>query len=249
MSVEGEVNNMDYKEMKIRPINSKKDAIIFLNQMIVLTDKRMTRLKNAINDTEKLLRKYNEKNKIETAIYQSYAERIECLTMYLCNIFADETKNAASYRQFRKVIDKKYEKGNDEFKLEPLEKDILKSLDQMREQRNWGHHIPQSLLASQENFMVNEQNVSQELFDGLFSDYEVYVSIWEYHDIEWLVDLYVSSQSAYNDYRKIFQQMKKDYSYLIGKHMRVSRIKEPNPRPFRFTQISKDSLKANSKRR
>ena len=72
---------MDYKEMKIRPINSKKDAIIFLNQMIVLTDKRMTRLKNAINDTEKLLRKYTEKNKIETAIYQSYAERIECLTM------------------------------------------------------------------------------------------------------------------------------------------------------------------------
>ena len=44
---------MEYKQMKMRPINNKREAIIFLNQMIVLTDKRMNRLKNAINDEEK----------------------------------------------------------------------------------------------------------------------------------------------------------------------------------------------------
>lgn len=36
---------MEYKQMKMRPINNKREAIIFLNQMIVLTDKRMNRLK------------------------------------------------------------------------------------------------------------------------------------------------------------------------------------------------------------
>lgn len=240
---------MDYKEMKMRPINNKKDAIVFLNQMIVLVDKRMMRLKNAICDTEKLLNKYNNKDKIETTIYQAYAERIECLTMFLCNILGDETKNAVSYRQFRKIMDKKFSQGNKEFNLEPLDKAMIEMLDNMREQRNWGHHIPQSLFASQENFMVNEQNTSKKLFEKMFSDDEVYVSVWEYHDIEWLVNLYISAKMAYDNYKKVFQRMKKDYSALIENHMRVSRIKEPNARPFQFNQIAEDSLKVNSRKK
>ena len=62
---------MEYKQMKMRPINNKREAIIFLNQMIVLTDKRMNRLKNAINDVEKLLKEYEGKYKIKTTIYQA----------------------------------------------------------------------------------------------------------------------------------------------------------------------------------
>ena len=89
---------MNYKEMKIRTINNKMDAIIFLNQLIGLTEKRMTRLENALNDVEKLMTKYKNHRKIETTIYQAYQERMDCVTMYLCNIFGDETKNAASYK-------------------------------------------------------------------------------------------------------------------------------------------------------
>ncbi|MFW5669608.1 MAG: hypothetical protein ACOCM4_10250, partial [Acetivibrio ethanolgignens] len=110
-------------------------------------------------------------------------------------------------------------------------------------------HIPQSLFASQENFMVNEQNTSKKLFEKMFSDDEVYVSVWEYHDIEWLVNLYISAKMAYDNYKKVFQRMKKDYSALIENHMRVSRIKEPNARPFQFNQIAEDSLKVNSRKK
>ena len=203
---------MEYKQMKMRPINNKREAIIFLNQMIVLTDKRMNRLKNAINDVEKLLKEYEGKYKIKTTIYQAYAERIECFTMYICNILGDETKNAVSYRQFRKILAKKVTQGNEEFTLRPLEKEIIDLLDAMREQRNWGHHVPQSLFASQENFMVNEQNGGKKLFETFFSSDEVYISIWEYHEIRWLINLYESSKIAYESYRKVFQCMKKDYS-------------------------------------
>lgn len=235
--------------MKMRPINTKNDAVIFLNQMIVLVDKRMIRLKNAISDTEELIEKYNSKDKIETVIYQAYAERIESLTMFLCNILGDETKNAVSYRQFRKILDKKVFQGKEEFKLEQLNDDMIELLDSMREQRNWGHHVPQSLFASQENFMVNKQLGKEETFHNIFTDSNVYVSIWEYHEIEWLVNLYVSSRLAYENYRRVFQRMKKDYSFLVGESMRVERIKEPKPRPFIFNQIAQDSLKANSKRK
>lgn len=235
--------------MKMRPINNKNDAIIFLNQMIVLADKRITRLKNAISDTETLIEKYNRKDKIETIIYQAYAERIESITMYLCNLFGDETKNAVSYRQFRKILSKKVSQGKEEFELEELDDDMTKLLDSMREQRNWGHHIPQSLFASQENFMVNKQLGNKDIFRNIFTDSHVYVSMWEYHEIGWLVNLYASSKLAYENYRKIFQRMKKDYSSLVGEHMRVERIREPNPRPFVFNKIAEDSLKANSKRK
>ncbi len=239
---------MEYKQMKMRPINNKREAIIFLNQMIVLTDKRMNCLKNAINDVEKLLKEYEGKYKIKTTIYQAYAERIECLTMYICNILGDETKNAVSYRQFRKILAKKVTQGNEEFTLRPLEKEIIDLLDAMREQRNWGHHVPQSLFASQENFMVNEQNGGKKLFETFFSSDEVYISIWEYHEIRWLINLYESSKIAYESYRKVFQCMKKDYSLLIGKNMRIKRIEEPDARPFQFSKIAEESLKANSKR-
>ena len=60
---------MEYKQMKMRPINNKREAIIFLNQMIVLTDKRMNRLKNAINDVEKLLKEYEGKYKITINLF------------------------------------------------------------------------------------------------------------------------------------------------------------------------------------
>lgn len=169
--------------------------------------------------------------------------------MYLCNIFGDETKNAVSYRQFRKIIDKKYSQGNDEFKLDPLDNGMTELLDGMREQRNWAHHIPQSLFASQENYMVKNEKVSKELFGKLFSDENIYVSVWEYHEIEWLKGLYDSAKDMYEDFKKVFQRMKKDYSTLIGSHMRVCRSIEPYARPFDFTRIAEDSFKANSRRR
>ena len=42
--------------------------------------------------------------------------------------------------------------------------------------------------------------------------------------------------------------MKKDYSLLIGKNMRIKRIEEPDARPLQFSKIAEESLKANSKR-
>lgn len=81
-----------------------------------------------------------------------------------------------------------------------------------------------------------------------FSSDEVYISIWEYHEIKWLINLYESSKIAYESYRKVFQCMKKDYSLLIGKNMRIKRIEEPDARPFQFSKIAEESLKANSKR-
>ena len=145
-------------------------------------------------------------------------------------------------------MDKKHSQGCEEFKLEPLDKDMIELLDAMREQRNWGHHVPQSLFASQENFMVNEQKTSKKQFENFFSGDEVYISIWEYHEIGWLINMYASSKIAYENFRKVFQRMKKDYSSLIGSHMRIRRVKEPNARPFQFRQIAEDSLKANSRR-
>ncbi len=240
---------MNYKEMKIRTINNKMDAIIFLNQLIGLTEKRMTRLENALNDVEKLMTKYKNHRKIETTIYQAYQERMDCVTMYLCNIFGDETKNAASYKQFRKIMDRKYSQGYEEFKLEPLSKDMVEILEDLREQRNWSHHIPQSLFTSQENYMINKDGLSNEMFKRIFSNKTVYVSVWKYHDIKWLRGLYDSAKEAYDIFNTVFEQMKSDYSKLIGTDMNIQKVDEPRVRPFEFVQIAEDSMKANSKRR
>jgi hypothetical protein len=49
---------MDNKKIKV--IENKMDAVVFLNQMIILVDKRMVRLKRCILDLEEELKKYDE---------------------------------------------------------------------------------------------------------------------------------------------------------------------------------------------
>lgn len=119
---------------KIKQINNKIDAIIFLNQLINLTDKRMTKFVNSIKDAELSLQTLKKSNKqlLLTNDFDCYSERIESTTLYLLNVFGDETKTAVSYIQFRKILNKKVKQGHNEFLLDELDEDINRYLKEFR---------------------------------------------------------------------------------------------------------------------
>ncbi len=236
---------MENKKIKI--IESKKDAIIFLNQLIILVDKRMMRLKRCILELEDELKKYDDvENKIRTDIYNIYSERIEHLTNYLFNLLGDETKMAVSYKQFRNILDKKVKQGHQELRLDELDKDTEILLNQFRDMRNWSHHVPQSILNSQVDFMKEQTGYSSDLVDFNFSQEIVVVLTWEYHEITWIKELHDRILQQYEDFSKVFQRMKKDYSKLIGKSMEMIREQQSIPRPFNFSLIADNSYLINT---
>lgn len=235
---------------KIKAIENKKDAIIFLNQMIILVDKRMTRLKRSILDLEEELKKYDENVKtIRTDIYHRHSERIECLSSYLFNLFGDETKMAVSYKQFRNIIEKKAKQGHKEFQLDKLESDIVNLLNQFRDMRNWSHHVPQSVLNSQLDYMKEQAGLPSGLVEFNFSDEIIAVLTWEYHEIAWLYELHSNITKQYQEFSKVFQRMKKDYSKLIGTSMRIIREQQSIPRPSDFRLIAENSYLINTGKR
>ncbi|GEM_PF-1956461 len=231
---------------KIKLIENKKDAIIFLNQLIQLVDKRMKRLKRAINDLEKELSNYNEDTKqVYTEVYHKHQERIECLSSYLLNLFGDETKTAVSYKQFRNTVEKRVKKGQLDFQLDELESDIITLLNDFRDMRNWTHHVPQSILNSQVNYMKEVTGYPADFVEFNFSQSQIYVLDWEYHDIMWIKELYENSNSYYAMFSKVFQRMKKDYSKLIGKSMRIIREQQKDARPHGYKLIAEESFSIN----
>ncbi|PWX08373.1 hypothetical protein ACSW93_06395 [Clostridium perfringens] len=232
---------------KIKVIKNKKDAIIFLNQLIILTDKRMMRLKRALKDLEKFLSTHVEYDtKIPTDVYHRYSESIECTSDYLLNLLGDETKTAVSYKQFRNVIEKQKKHEQLDFQLDKLEPEIVNLLNNIRNMRNWSHHVAQSLFNSQIEYMEKVSKIPKPLVEAQFSQADIHVLTWEYHEIDWLKELLEKSTENYEMFSKVFQRMKKDYSKLIGTSVRISREKQMIARPYKFNLISEKSFDINT---
>nr|WP_154982825.1 hypothetical protein [Paenibacillus xylanexedens] len=235
------------KSEKIKGIERKEDAVIFLNQLIILTYKRMQRLKDCIKDLEEEIEKFKgDDTKVPTKIYHKHSERAESLTNYLFNLFGDETKTAVSYKQFRNVIHKKSKQDNSIFLLDELEYEIVDLLNEFRDMRNWAHHVPQSLLNTQIDYMENVAGLPSKLVEYQFSQKEVYVLTWDYHEIEWLFELHEGLIIQYEKFTKVFQRMKKDYSKLVGASIEIIKEKQKIPRPKDFKQIGENSYKINT---
>lgn len=235
---------------KIKMIDKKLDAIIFLNQLIVLAHKRMRRYKEAINDLENEVSMLKPViRSIKTEIYEMHQDRLMGASTYLLNLYGDETKLAASYKQFRNLLDKKLKLGKEEFELPKLEGEIVQLLNQFRDVRNWSLHIPQSLLTSQIDFIKNEQKISEGLIEFMFSRKEINVSIWEYHERAYFEELLSTHNELYIDFLKVFQRMQEDYSYLIGTKSTIVESKELESRPNQFSNIAQKSFEINTQKR
>jgi uncharacterized protein YktA (UPF0223 family) len=241
------IQGEEMNNQKLKSINSKKDAIIYLNQLITLVDKRMKRLQRGIKDISKKIDYLNDKvDKIDTEEFQRLAEAIESTTLYLFNLFADETKTAVSYKQFRKVIDKKFKNGQIEFELENLDEKITGLLTEFRNQRNWSHHVPQSLFNSQIDYFNNVMNYPPKLTEMNFSSPEIHILTWQYHQVEHLYELHVNAKKFYKEFQIVFQRIKKDYTKLVGTSMRIYREVQHEPRPSDFRRIAEKSYALNA---
>ena len=235
------------ENMKHFDINTKEDAIFFLNLMITLTYKKLHRYKNLLADVKRTLDESTE-DVIKVNIGNGLAERAEALDLFFYNLYGDDTKNTISYPHFRNTMRRKENKGLQEFKLPDVDEEIERLLKEMQDLRNWSHHIPQSLFMAEINY-VKDREATEQLIRETHTGYIVYVLEYEDYAKERLEILYESIKERYSIYRKILQCMKKDYTYLLGERIRVITQYSETPKGIEGIEVATESLKINSRKR
>ncbi len=214
---------MSKVDMKKFELDTKENFIIYLRRLIQNTQSEIRTLKRYLKELELLIidREYdkNPKKIINPNLYIDINNKIGMVTNQLLNLIGDHTNLAISYKKFRFIAQKRMEKGLDLY-LEPLSDEILDILSQLNEARNWSLHVPESLLTAEMemiNILLNDN--SDKLFPAPFNP--IYVTQFDNYEAEWLNDLLKQTKHMNIAFSKVFQQMKMDYSKLIGEYVRV----------------------------
>ena len=231
------------KRMKIE---TKEDAIFFLHRMIYLAIKRMDRYKNLISDIDSVIKDNAGKKYIDILVGNQLFERMESLNLFLCNLYADETQNVISYVWFRKTVEKKL--CNSEIKLSNWNDETIKIIEELKDRRNWVHHIPHTTFTSEIEFQ-KEQGMNEFWIRKLQTNYQIDVWCYKYVAMDLIKELSHSCKVQYDDYRKVLQAMKKDYSMLTGKSVRINREYIDEPKNKEVIEVQDNSFKRNRRKR
>lgn len=233
---------MGREDLKNYDLETKENYIIYLKELIILTHKHMMSHKRYIMELNDILEKNNYKEfptaKIDEIVYEDINDKISNVSNKILNLLGDQTKTAMSYRKFRILAQKRMEKGL-ELGLQDLSKEIWTRIDEFNNWRNWGLHVPESLLTARLEFM-NEEITSGRA--EVPPKKIITIAKFDYYEARWLISLQEEAKNAHNCYSQVFQQMKKDYSMLVGESMRIEYVRY-DVRPTSDLNIPRVSMK------
>lgn len=193
---------------KIYMFKVKEDYIFYLSELIIDAIQKSKRLKKYENEIEYLLTNNPEKKFIEAEFYESFSDKTSRLFQYIFNLIGDETKQAVSYRKFRKILYKNKRLLNIEINnLSPDEEFIIGEFHKLR---NWSLHIPESIFVHQREFFKIDDDFINDNKSIIAVDY------FEYFEIEFLKKQKEEIIQVLNGVEIILTKMKEDYSKLVG---------------------------------
>lgn len=225
---------MDKKEkqrLKMFRLETKNDFIVYLNQIIVRVDKCLTKHKKILDELDKTIND-NTDDKFEYEVYSEYLERLSSVESYSLNLLGDSQKVALSYFKFRTIIKQRKKKGTLGFEIQDLSSEHEKILSEFNQMRNWGNHVPESLI-------TGELKCIEEGKFGAFTTNPIIVNYYKYVSREYMEDLYNTAKEERKLVRKIHQRMKKDYSFLIGESVEIRRVYHETPMDFKLQEATK----------
>lgn len=231
------------KNLKIYSLESKENFLLYLRRLIRSTYAEMKTLKIYTSELKDFIEKneYNENPtaKINPKVYINYNDKINNVTGTLLNLIGDHTNSAMSYKKFRAIAKRKMDNGLD-LGLKDLSKEIDDILTQINVDRNWSLHIPESL------FTAELEIADKMRLDGHISyikpDSTIRIVEFDYYEAAWLTDFLRETENLTEAFSKVFQQMKRDYSILVGESVRIE-ISRVDVRPIKDMDIPKMSMK------
>lgn len=211
------------QDLKIYKLETKENFIIYLRKLIISMYRQLNWHKRYIKEVDEYLSenmvKDNYKKKISPYIYIDFKHKILTPSNQLLNLVGDESNSGMSYKKFRKMVKKRQAKGLD-LGLNELSEDLKQILNECNTNRNWSLHVPESLLTAETEYRENRKRET----GGVDVFNPIKIAMFTYYEIEWVVSLVVSEKIAHERYKTILQQMKRDYSILIGDSVTIELI-------------------------
>ena len=218
------------KNSKLYTFEDKEDLIVYTNLIVELIVKHLDRHKRYVVELGKFL---EGKEFVKYEEYKAIEDKMNTPQNYLLNLFGDQSKNAASYFRIRSVMKKKAEAFGFEYK--ELDQETREIMNQLYLKRNYEHHFTDAKIMEW-GLYRKEQVKSYPNFK--WPSEIISVNYHEFLRIEDARKNYVRAKSLQNSFEKLLQLIKKDYSILIGKSMRIQRDFDESPMPVHNSIIS-----------
>jgi hypothetical protein len=193
---------------KIFLFKIKEDYIYYLSELIIDTIQKSKRLKKYEDEIDFILKNNPGKKYIEAEFYESFSDKTSRLFQYIFNLIGDETKQAISYRKFRKILYKNKRLLNIEINVLTTEEEFI--IGEFHKLRNWSLHLPESLLVHKRAFF--------KIDDKFINDNKAIIAVdyYQYFEIEFLEKQKDEINQVLNGVEIILRKMKDDYSKLVG---------------------------------
>ncbi|HCL4438462.1 TPA: hypothetical protein N2D87_003681 [Clostridium botulinum] len=239
-----ELSKEDKKNMKKFELKEKVDYIVYLQELIGRAYKCMRNERRYLEELSNYINiKINEncgKNPkdiiVKEEIYSKFNDCISNCEAYLLNLAGDQQQSSISYAKFRKIISKRKKKGTLDFDIRDLDEKVINLLNDLNKIRNWANHVPESLLTS-EIKMIREGKLMGH------SKNPIVININECYSLDYLKHLYETSYNFYESMVIIHQNMKKDYSCLIGESVEIRKLFLNKPVKIDHLEATKLSAK------
>lgn len=221
---------------KIFNLTNKEDYIYYLSEIIIdfITYKnRLSIYQLEIND---LIKNNKDKKIIETYLFQSISDRVKSLFYYIFNLIGDETKLAISYRKFRKRLYKN--RVHLKLLIEDLSEEEKQTINYFNKHRNWGLHIPESLIVQKKDFFKIDYDFINKYKNNIA------VPNYNFFEIEYLEKLNEETVYILSELKTLENRIFKDYRLLVDKPFEIN-IETQQVKPYQIMDIVKASFDGN----
>ncbi len=197
------------QNMKRYKLDCHDDYIFYLMEILIDVTQYKKRLTFYHSEIGSILDSNPDSKIIESTFYESISDKIRSVLFYLFNIIGDETKNTVSYRRFRKILYKN--QGNLGIVISRLPEDTLSILKSFNQYRNWGLHIPESLLIGKRKLF----KIDSEFINTL--KLNIPLPTYQYYEIKFLQCLFDEVESVLTSVQHVEEYIMQDYKALVGK--------------------------------
>lgn len=231
---------MNSNTSKIFIFKDKGDYIFYLSELIIDLIQKSDRLKRYNSEIDLILLNNPNAQYIDSVLYESLSDKVSRLYQYLFNLIGDESKQAVSYRKFRKLL---YSRRNElKISIASLTETESKILSDFNNLRNWSLHIPESLFNEKRkyfkmdsDFMVRHKN-------------KISIPRYDNFEIKFLIRHKEELESVLECSEIILKRMKDDYSSLIGENFELE-YEDNSVKPYFFMEAVEESWNAQNRKK
>ncbi|AKG36184.1 hypothetical protein [Paenibacillus durus] len=201
------------RDPKLFKFDSKEDLIMYMSLVLELSIRHLDRHKRYLDEFSKIIK---SNKPIDYKQYKAVEDKLYSPQNYLLNLFADRSKNSASYFRIRKVMLDKAEEFHINY-VEHEQKD-LEIMNDLYKRRNYEHHFTDAKMMEWGNYRKKQLEEHPEF---QWPSEKIEINYNQNIKKEDAMLNYKLAQHLQKGFERLLELLKKDYSLMLGKRVEV----------------------------